>query len=235
MASGSKDEFHSSAYIETSWARKTGIKLVIFDFDKTITRKHTGGFVQVPAEITDEYMDANFADLEFFKFVVPYIRAQGVHVAIGSFGEENIEALLSGIPLLRKYLDKVFGPGKTDAGCTKSEEHIPDELIALWHPESRGQDPKAVGKQNHIKHLIGKCQEIDGNGAKPIPMSKVVLFDDDKTNIEIAVKKGIQAFFVEAVSSKDATSPTGFNRDVWRERFIPRKGKTDAKVGCSIQ
>ena len=78
------------------------------------------------------------------QFVVPYIRAQGVHVAIGSFGEENVEALMSGIPLIRKYLDKIFGPGKTDAGCTKAEEMIPDELIALWHPESRGQDPKTV-------------------------------------------------------------------------------------------
>lgn len=187
----------------------------------------------MPAELSEDYMSKNFADLEFFKFVVPYIKAQGCQVAIGSFGEENVEALCSGIPLLRKYLDMIFGTEKMPDGKSKSEQMIPDELIALWHPDSRGKNPKVVGKQDHIKHLISQAKQIDpqlGN----IALNKVVLFDDDKTNIEIAVKKGINAFYVEAVSSKDADSPTGFNRHVWKDRFIPRKGKTDAKQGCAI-
>jgi hypothetical protein len=37
-------------YVNTAWVPKT--KLVVFDFDKTITNKHTGGSVQLPAFVS---------------------------------------------------------------------------------------------------------------------------------------------------------------------------------------
>lgn len=44
--------------------------MIIFDFDKTITRRHTGGAVTNPANATDEFIDKNFADKEFFKVML---------------------------------------------------------------------------------------------------------------------------------------------------------------------
>lgn len=85
------------------------IKMIAFDFDKTITRKHTQGAVQLPGQCTPEFIEANFADLEFFKFVVPFIKAQNCEVGIASFGEEEPDAILSGLTLVRAYLDHAFG------------------------------------------------------------------------------------------------------------------------------
>ena len=33
-----EEEFESPAFVDDAWVKKTGIKLVVFDFDKTITR-----------------------------------------------------------------------------------------------------------------------------------------------------------------------------------------------------
>lgn len=57
-----------SEYIGRDWVPK--VKVVIFDFDKTITNKHTGGSVALPAYATDDYIAGNFADLDFFRVSV---------------------------------------------------------------------------------------------------------------------------------------------------------------------
>lgn len=54
-----------SEFINRDWVPK--VKIVIFDFDKTITNKHTGGSVLLPVHATDEFIEGNFADLEFLK------------------------------------------------------------------------------------------------------------------------------------------------------------------------
>eukprot|EP00035_Acanthoeca_spectabilis_P021531 m.438756 g.438756 ORF g.438756 m.438756 type:complete len:217 (-) comp18281_c0_seq1:144-794(-) len=214
------DAFHKSEFINRDWVPK--VKIVIFDFDKTITNKHTGGSVLLPVHATDEFIEGNFADLEFLKFVVPFIRAQGVQVAIASFGEDDPESLLSGMALIRKYLDTAFGQ-------KKSRDLFPDHAIALWHPERKNppRDEKKVGKEEHIaevvKNLSVKC--------KP---SEIVLFDDDATNIKIAGKKGHRAIMCHAYSSKEQEKgkATGFNRDVWKD-FVKSKGGSAG--GCTIQ
>lgn len=57
-----------SEYIGRDWVPK--VKVIIFDFDKTITNKHTGGSVALPAYATDDYIAGNFADLDFFRVSV---------------------------------------------------------------------------------------------------------------------------------------------------------------------
>jgi len=209
------DEFHKSMYIDTAWTAK--VKLVVFDFDKTITRKHTGGSVLLPVNASDEFILENFADLEFFKFCVPFIKAQGCHVAIASFGEEDPEAVLSGLPLIRKYLDLAFGP-------TKSKDLFPDHTIALWHPEKRGKNEKKVGKQDHIAEILKNI------GIK-IKNSEIALFDDDSNNISIAKKKGIRCFHCPAVNKDDPPDkPTGFDRSIWAG-FITKMKSGD---GCTV-
>ncbi len=50
--------------------------------------------MQLPAMASDEFIAKNFADIEFFKFVVPFIRAQGCLVGIASFGEVGVSLVL---------------------------------------------------------------------------------------------------------------------------------------------
>jgi len=211
-------QFHKREYLQKDWMHK--VKVVIFDFDKTITKKHTGGAVLLPVHASDDFIVNNFADREFFQFVVPFIRAQGIPVAIASFGEPDPEALLSGTALIRKYIDSAFGQ-------KKSRDLIPDHAIALWHPDRRGKDEKKVGKQEHIaeilKNLSLKCKA-----------SEVVLFDDDSTNIKIANKKGHRAVYCQALKEKEMVKEgkmTGFNRDIWRD-FVKSKGNLGG--GCVV-
>jgi hypothetical protein len=216
---------HSPEYIDTAWASK--VKLVIFDFDKTITARHTQGSIPVHQKhkAEDEYINNNFADLSFLKFVVPFIKAQNCQVAIASFGEFNEDALLSGKDLIRKYLDTAFGE-------SKSKDMFPDHVVKFWHPESRGKDPKKIGKQDHIAAILKDLPK------RPRP-SEICLFDDDEHNIEIARKKGHRTFFCPAIKADvidaagwDCTKETtGFHRGIWKD-FIKAKGGTGA--GCVI-
>lgn len=146
--------------------------------------------------------------------MVPFIKAQGCLVGIASFGEADEESILSGIPLIRKYLNIAFGSEE------KSVDMIPDDLIALWHPESKKEDPKKVGKQQHLAYLLNAKQCKD----KGVKLSQCVLFDDDEHNIKIAKSKGLRNWYCEAVASSDTTSQTGFHRGIWAD-FVSKKGK----------
>jgi len=94
------------------------------DFDKTITRAHTNGGVQMPAFATEEYIASNFADLKLFQWLVPFCINQDAKVGIASFGGHQDGMLLSGLPLIRKYLDVAFGEAN-------SKKYIPDDMIAV--------------------------------------------------------------------------------------------------------
>eukprot|EP00729_Bicosta_minor_P013978 gene13978-6715_t len=214
-------EFHTSAYINTDWAPGKGkIKLIAFDFDKTITRKHTQGAVQLPGQCTPEFIDANFADLEFFRFVVPFIKAQNCEVGVASFGEDQPDAILSGLTLIRAYLDHAFGK-------EKSQDMIADDMIAVWHPEQKGKDAKKVGKADHLQFLADAFAK---NGKGKVGKGNMALFDDDKNNIELGQKAGYQVHYCKALSGK-AEGLSGFNREVWKD-FIVKKGVSSK--GCVI-
>lgn len=64
----------------------------------------------------------------------------------------------------RKYLDVAFGP-------EKSKKYIPDEMIAVWHPQyDKQEDPAKVGKQKHIEYLInnaGPAPKFNNSGGGP--------------------------------------------------------------------
>lgn len=226
MASDPNAQFYTSEYIDTAWVR--GVKLCIFDFDKTITLRHTQGSVAIHQKhkAEDEFIQNNFADLEFLKFVVPFIKAQQVEVGIASFGEFNEDAILSGKDLIRKYLDVAFGE-------KKSKDLFPDHMIAFWHPDSRNQDPKKIGKEDHISEILKSMPK-----GKSIKSSQIVLFDDDQNNIRIAKGKKHRTFFCEAIKAEEAddenwsptNNPSGFHRGIWKT-FIKQKG---GDGGCII-
>lgn len=203
------EQFYLPKYIGTAWSKK--IKLVVFDFDKTITKLHTQGAVIFQNEATPEFIQSNFADLQFLKFAVPFIKAQGCTVAVASFGSHNDDAIMSGKVLIRKYLDTAFG-------AKKALDLFPDHCITFWHPSSKGKDEKKVGKEDHIAEIVKNLP------TKP-KAAEIMLFDDDETNIHVAKKKGHRTFFCKALKKSDASSkdwdpiknPTGFNRKVWED------------------
>jgi len=204
------------------WAKN--LEVIIFDFDRTITRKHTNGAVMLPAHAKDDFIEKNFADLNFFKWLIPFIKSKKVTPCIASFGEDVKDSFLSGVKLVRKYLDVALGPNSSDL--------IPDDLIEMWHPESRDLDHKKVGKTHHIHTLVTKVtQRYKGMAARNISYSKVALFDDDETNIKIAMKQGVNAFYCPAVSARNTYDVTGLHKLIWIE-FVANKGRSQS--GCVL-
>ena len=63
------------------------VKLVVFDFDKTITKRHTQGSVGTRHKAEPEFILENFADLDFLLFSVPFIQAQSIKVG----GEAQVD------------------------------------------------------------------------------------------------------------------------------------------------
>ena len=76
--------------------------------------------------------------------------------------------------------------------------------------------PQKVGKQSHLDFLIK-------NSGVSMSYKSVALFDDDKNNIMIAGKKGLQAWFCDASKAKEEGINSGFTRDIWVQ-FIAAKG-----------
>lgn len=55
------------------WPEFLNIRMVVLDFDKTITSRHTRGAIFQTAGLEEEELRKNFADLAFFKQIVPII------------------------------------------------------------------------------------------------------------------------------------------------------------------
>ena len=184
-------------------------------------------------------------------------------MGIASFGEEDAEAVLSGIPLLRKCGTRRAAPSAVRAPlsprpkvhddgvrrgqgcrlppsirarCAKEQQRlrrrpgldlIPDHMIALWHPESRSENEKKVGKQTHLETLM------KATSGAVTAMKQIVLFDDDANNIKIAKKNGVRAWYCDATNAKQTELPSGFNREIWSQ-FVAKKGGASGGGGCTV-
>jgi hypothetical protein len=123
MASGAGDEL---------WPEFLQYGMVVLDFDKTITNKHTRGAIFQASLAEEAELVKNFADLAFFKTVrcvhacvpacmshagrapqiIPIMKSHA-HVCIATFADDEEEALVSGKALVRKYLDVAFPNSQT--------------------------------------------------------------------------------------------------------------------------
>ena len=98
------------------WPEFLQTKLIVLDFDKTITNKHTRGAIFHLAGMEVDVLKKNFADLDFFKVIIPII-CRHASVAIATYADEEQESLCSGVALVRRYLDVAFDG--------KSQQYIP--------------------------------------------------------------------------------------------------------------
>lgn len=54
--------------VNVVWPDSLKFGMFVFDFDKTITNKHTRGAIFQPVMAEPDELRKNFADLEFFRF-----------------------------------------------------------------------------------------------------------------------------------------------------------------------
>ena len=137
--------------------------MFVFDFDKTITNKHTRGAIFQPGQESPEELTKNFADLEFFRFskkslfcwhfyrlflefdvflgllanliilhkstcclallacscprtrrkIVPLMKQHAI-VAIATFADTEEDSIISGITLVRAYLNVALGDNSAE-------------------------------------------------------------------------------------------------------------------------
>lgn len=196
-------------------------KLVVLDFDKTITNRHTRGAIFQPSGLDEHVLLQNFADIEFLRKFVPAAVRAGAKVCIATFADTEAESLLSGLALVRRYLDVAFNG--------KSANYIPDEHIEAWNPENRELDMKVVGKNMHLDNIVAR---VSASSKK----SDVFLFDDSERNCLLARKVGYSAYFVEPASADDDGRPvkpnTGFCHFAWTE-FLKEQQKKRGD-GCVL-
>lgn len=173
-------------------AVKSGLKLVIWDFDNCLIRYHAPAPSELRHMIQTGRIENDFFDVGFFVSLVDELTARGVRVAIASFGHfDNIQLYLDaafGIP--EPYFEKLlFYDRKVVNG---EEKVIPVETQAYVKPEHNTIfDRKNIvtpslfslpdgylvknRKQNFLKYLV-----MEAN-TKP---QHSVFFDDDSKNFE---------------------------------------------------
>ena len=175
-------------------------RIYVLDFDRTITKKHTGALAY-GKEMTPKFILKNVKK-GFEKFVYKVI-SQGHAVYIASYNDDaNVERVaveaLSGHALIKSYMDLVFGKDQTifvpsetnDAGKIVSAGNI----IAL-----HSQDLK----QYHF-HIIVQKEKFDQDN--PEDMKRVYLLDDEEEVVRFYMEKGCNILTPFSVSRSAETA-----------------------------
>lgn len=137
------------------------VKLVVWDFDLTLTRIHTfkNGILtnsHVDMLTSDYVRDDIFADFTFFKETVQKLLDNGIKVGITSFQYDNV---------IISLLDKAYGFNE-DEEDTKRHFNFDNVL---------GRYFVVRNKLDMIKHLAKSVDSIEG---------EIWYFDDDVDNIK---------------------------------------------------
>eukprot|EP00755_Sulcionema_specki_P037559 Sspe_Gene.109192::Locus_88722_Transcript_1_1_Confidence_1.000_Length_1207::g.109192::m.109192 len=159
-------------------------RLIIFDFDLTLTVEHTSG-AQDKSMLTSRYIRRNLRDPKFLRRFLTDAHSAGHVVCIASFADKAFKTeqqQIAGEDLVTRYLSEVV-PEKDLQRLVHS--------MQCWYPATRGLNPDEVGKNKHIATLVASCKD-DGRGE--FGRSDVILIDDDAFNVELARKEGYHAF-----------------------------------------
>lgn len=156
----------------------------IFDFDCTITRRHTGGLAVSRAELSPEAIFSNVKK-GFREAVESFIRL-GSSVYIASFADDfysrgNPE-YVAGSALIKCYMDEIFGPNQSYFRLPERNEY--GDVIKYHNIIAK--DSRDF-KEYHLR-TIAAYENIEfGN---PEEMGRLVLIDDEPANVSYAFKKG---------------------------------------------
>ena len=153
------------------------IRLLVFDFDGTITKKHASGSSH--EQITQKNIIDNIRNINFLRKLVKRLTKKNkyseIPIVIATFSDDNDPNALFrqrwyGTKLVKKYCDVVFGKNRsflTDFECFSPNDN-------------------KVGKNLHLINFAKKYS------LKP---NQILLIDDDKRNCAIAQKHGYKSFW----------------------------------------
>jgi phosphoserine phosphatase len=141
------------------------MRLVVFDFDKTIMKEHIWGkYRNAPLEIIN-FCDEEFANLPRFRALIAGIKQRGHVAAVASFGRHDV-------------VDKALKYALGD-----------DHGIAIRTPSDFGEvdGSSALGDKN--KQLAALAARFG------VSANQIILIDDDQKNVVAAQKAGTQGLF----------------------------------------
>lgn len=188
------------------------VRLVVFDFDLTVLRIHSWGERVRPEDVEHRDLNADVADLAFFRaFVLALVNA-GVRVAIASFGQYEV---------IQKYMDLTFGDGQT----VFSRKNV--------------STPSAVGFRDgtsvpggKVPQLCALVEDVLFGGTEKAKLDEeiwraaartVAFFDDDEQNV-LGAKRG--GFRNAALVERDV----GFTRKSWEGGLSEAVGMGEFEV-----
>jgi hypothetical protein len=158
-----KNKFISNYLVEK-------FKLWIWDFDDTLIDTTTYYKKSMePEDIikrTNEELDIEVPNWRYFVRIVNYLVSRGVRVGIASFGTYKI---------IKAYMDRLF---------SINQRIFTDVNLKALCRDANGKPVKFYPNKNDFIEKIMKCYRI----YEPI---KVILFDDNMTNISDAMGSGI--------------------------------------------
>ena len=176
-----------------------GVKMIVFDFDRTLTKEHalikvgdtTRSRFQRPVTRAEMYQFAS--DPEFIRVFIDVARRRGVNVAIASFNDSRIYQVesrdLTGYALIKTFLDSFL-----------DHDLFSRKNIIAYQP----QNPYKVGKSPHIKVLSSRYHLLP---------EEIMLFDDNKYNVFRALDYAHHAYLVPI--------STGFTRSFIQKLIAP--------------
>ena len=145
-------------------------KLWVWDFDDTLIDTATYYRKSMePEDIlrrTDQELDEEFPNWRYFRSLVNYLITRGIRVAIASFGTYKI---------IRAYMDRVFG---------LNQKIFTDVNLKALCRDITGKPTEFYPNKNTFIERIMEHYRI----YEPI---KIVLFDDNMTNISDAMVAGL--------------------------------------------
>lgn len=169
-------------------------RIYIFDFDQTITLRHTGGFAGDKKEIEEDFILKNIKP--GFKDLIDTIVEKNYGVYIASLGDEatiRSSDLPNGSRLIKRYMDVLFGYDQNIFKCPVFDEEW--NLIENGNIIAKFTYDK---KQYHLE-LILQMEKIDLLDKKN--MKKIFFVDDDPNNLENFYENGCQVMNFEDFSN----------------------------------
>lgn len=147
--------------------RDGGVNLVVWDFDLTILKVHSWGERISPDSVAKRDWEADFADLKLFRELVTCLKANGVKVAVASFGLYET---------IQNFLNLAFPDG------TFTRENI--------------STPTTVGGKDGWNVKGGKVPQLNElTGRLGVAKEFVMFFDDDLKNVTGARDEGYVGAF----------------------------------------
>lgn len=147
-----------------------GIKLVVWDFDKTIMAIHSIGQRITPGAVLGGLRDLNadFTDLPFFTRIVRRLVDRGVGVAIASFGRYDV---------IQAYMDLAFGVVAPGGGASAPLD-ADDPPPPRYFTRDNVSTPSVVGGMDGYVPRAGKtAQLIELAKAAGIEPHQMLFFD----------------------------------------------------------